>query len=148
MEKGANTIATLPRQFKSLSSYDGVSKVGCSDFFGSLESIGLHIRKEDAVLICKFIDREGSQLLDFGEFLFALRGSPNEKRQAAIDLVYGVFCKDGQAEASAKDMKLVFNCKQHPKYKMGKLTFDQMFYLYLKNFNNQVRETVSKKVIK
>lgn len=29
---------------------------------------------------------------------------------------------------------------------MGKLTEDQMFYLYLKNFNNQVKETVTKKV--
>jgi hypothetical protein len=42
-------------------------------------------------------------------------------------------------------MKSVFNCKQHPKYKMGKLSVDQMFYLYLKNFNNQVKDIVTKK---
>ena len=43
-------------------------------------------------------------------------------------------------------MKAVFNCKKHPKFLMGKLTVDQMFYLYLKNFNNQVQTTVTKKV--
>ena len=146
MEKGANKIATLPKLFKSLPSFDGISKVHSSDFFNALESCGLHIIKEDAVLICKFIDRNNSSLLDFEEFLFALRGRPNEKRQAAIDLVFQVFCKEGQTEANANEMKQVFNCKEHPKYKMGKLTVDQMFYLYLKNFNNQVKETVTKKV--
>ena len=34
-----------------------------------------------------------------------------------------------------------------PKFTMGKLNEDQMFYLYLKNFNNVVQPTVTKKVI-
>ena len=105
----------------------------------------MHIIKEDAVLICKFIDRENSQFLDIEEFLYVLRGRPNEERQAAIDYVYSRFDRDNKGEAKASDMKTVFNCKQHPKYKMGKLSVDQMFYLYLKNFNNQVKDIVTKK---
>ena len=33
LEKGANTIATLPRNFKSLPSFDGTNKVNSQDFF-------------------------------------------------------------------------------------------------------------------
>ena len=86
-------------------------------------------------------------MLNFEEFLFVLRGRPNEERQGIIDYVYSIFDKDHTGVADANEMRKVFNCQKHPKFKMGKLTESQMFYLYLKNFNNQVKMTVTKKVI-
>ena len=146
LEKGANTIATLPRNFKSRPSYDGVNQVNTTDFFEVLSSCGLHIIKEDASLICRFIDKTGSDMLNFEEFLFALRGRPNEERQNVIDYVYSIFDKEHKGVADANEMRKVFNCQKHPKFKMGKLTESQMFYLYMKNFSNQVKMTVTKKV--
>ena len=148
LEKGANTIATLPRNFKSLPSFDGTNKVNSQDFFSCLSNCGLHIIKEDASLISRFIDKDGSGMLNFEDFLFVLRGRPNEERQAVIDFVYGIFDKEKKGVADANEMKKVFNCQKHPKFKMGKLTETEMFYLYLKNFNHQVKMTVTKKVIK
>ena len=87
-------------------------------------------------------------MLNFEDFLFVLRGKPNEERQAVIDYVYSIFDKDHTGVADANEMRKVFNCQKHPKFKMGKLTESQMFYLYLKNFNNQVKMTVTKKVNK
>ena len=84
-------------------------------------------------------------MLNFEEFLFALRGKPNEERQAAIDYVFSIF-DNGSGVADVNQMKQVFNCQKHPKFTMGKLNEDQMFYLYLKNFNNIVQPTVTKKV--
>ena len=107
----------------------------------------MHIIKEDASLIAKFIDKDGSDMLNFEEFLFVLRGRPNEERQSVIDYVYSIFDKENTGVADANEMRKVFNCQKHPKFKMGKLTESQMFYLYLKNFNNQVKMTVTKKVI-
>ena len=83
-------------------------------------------------------------MLNFEEFLFALRGKPNNERQAAIDYVFSIFDKSGSGVADANEMKKVFNCQKHPKFKMGKLTESQMLDLYLKNFNNQVKMTVTK----
>ena len=85
-------------------------------------------------------------MLNFEEFLFALRGKPNDERQAAIDYVFSIFDRNGSGVADANEMKKVFNCQKHPKFTMGKLNEDQMFYLYLKNFNNVVQPTVTKKV--
>ena len=87
-------------------------------------------------------------MINFEEFLFVLRGRPNEERQAVIDYVYSIFDKEHTGVADANEMRKVFNCQKHPKFKMGKLTESQMFYLYLKNFNNQVKMAVTKKVIK
>ena len=108
----------------------------------------IYLPSEDASLIARFIDKDGSDMLNFEEFLFVLRGKPNEERQAIIDYVYSIFDKDHTGVADANEMRKVFNCQKHPKFKMGKLTESQMFYLYLKNFNNQVKMTVTKKVIK
>ena len=146
LEKGANTIATLPRNFKSLPSFDGTNKVNAEDFFSCLSKCGLHIIKEDASLISRFIDRDGTNMLNFEDFLFVLRGRPNEERQNVIDYVYGIFDKEKKGVADANEMKKVFNCQKHPKFTMGKLTESQMFYLYLKNFNHQVKMAVTKKV--
>ena len=85
-------------------------------------------------------------MLNFEEFLFALRGRPNEERQNVIDYVYSIFDKENRGVADANEMRKVFNCQKHPKFKMGKLSESQMFYLYMKNFNNQVKMTVTKKV--
>ena len=85
-------------------------------------------------------------MLNFEEFLFALRGKPNEERQNAINYVFSIF-DNGNGVADVNQMKQVFNCQKHPKFTMGKLNEDQMFYLYLKNFNNVVQPTVTKKVI-
>ena len=85
-------------------------------------------------------------MLNFEDFLFVLRGKPNEERQAVIDYVYSIFDKEHTGVADANEMKKVFNCQKHPKFTMGKLTETQMFYLYLKNFNHNVKMTVTKKV--
>ena len=138
----------MPRVFKSLPSFDGMRKVNSTDFFNALESCGLHIIKEDGTLISRFIDKDGTNMLDYEDFLFALRGKPNQQRQACIDYVFRLFDKNNTGVANTEEMKAVFNCKKHPKFLMGKLTVDQMFYLYLKNFNNQVQTTVTKKVKK
>ena len=106
----------------------------------------MNVIKEDASLIQRFIDQENSGMLNFEEFLFALRGKPNNERQAAIDYVFSIFDKSGSGVADVNQMKQVFNCQKHPKFTMGKLNEDQMFYLYLKNFNNVVQPTVTKKV--
>ena len=60
-------------------------------------------------------------MLNFEDFLFVLRGRPNEERQNVIDFVYGIFDKEQKGIADAYEMKKVFNCQKHPKYKMGKL---------------------------
>ena len=77
--------------------------------------------------------------------VFDFKRKSNEERQNVIDYVFNIF-NNGSDVADVNQMKQVFNCQKHPKFTMGKLNEDQMFYLYLKNFNNVVQPTVTKKV--
>ena len=93
LELGANTIATLPKLFKSRPSFNGICLINVSDFFESLKYYGYNIIKEEAVLLCRYFDPEGTENINFEKFLFALRGKPNASRQATIDYVYSKFDK-------------------------------------------------------
>lgn len=145
LELGANTIATLPKLFKSKPSYDGRCHIHVSDFFDGLTSYGYHIIKEEAVLLCRYFDPEGTENIDFEKFLYALRGKPNEERQATIDYVYSKFDKNKVGYAEASELRKVFNCVKHPRYLSGELTEDQIFFLYLGNFSNNAGTKVTKK---
>ena len=145
LELGANTIATLPKLFKSKPSFDGICHINAQDFFESLKYYGYNIIKEEAVLLCRYFDPEGNENINFEKFLFALRGRPNASRQSTIDYVYSKFKKKGVGFAEATELRKIFNCVKHPRYLSGELTEDQIFYLYLKNFSDNAIDRVSKK---
>ena len=145
LELGPNTIATLPKVFKSKPSYDNNADVNVQDFFEGLQMYGLHIIKEEAVLLCRYFDQTGTEMINFEKFLYALRGKPNAERQQAIDYVYSKFDKNHVGYAEATELRKVFNCVKHPRFLSGELSEDQIFYLYLKNFSNDVKEKVTKK---
>ena len=127
-------------------SFDGKNRVSITCFFNALASFGLVTSKEESILLVKHLNRDVSENLNFDEFLFSIRGKPNEERQAVIDLVYYKFDKNRTGYAEASELRKVFNCMKHPRYLMGEYTEDQIFYLYLKNFSNEITGTVTKKV--
>ena len=145
LELGPNTIATLPKVFKSKPSYDNNADVNVQDFFEGLQMYGLHIIKEEAVLLCRYFDQTGTEMINFEKFLYALRGKPNAERQQAIDYVYSKFDKNHVGYAEATELRKVFNCVKHPRYLSGELTEDQIFFLYLKNFSIDANDRVTKK---
>ena len=95
----------------------------------------------------KYLNKEVSDSINIDDFLFAIRGRPNEERQSVIDLVYYKFDKNKTGYTEASELRKVFNCVKHPRYLMGEYTEDQIFYLFLQNFANQVTGSVTKKVI-
>jgi len=146
LERGANTIATLPKVFKSLPSFDGKSRVSINDFYYALSSFGINLTKEESLTLVKNLNKNIADSICIDTFLFAIRGKPNEERQAVIDSVYFKFDKNKTGYTEASELRKVFNCTKHPRLLMGEYTEDQIFYLFLKNFSNEVIGTVTKKV--
>ena len=132
--------------FRSLSSFDGKNKTTLSDFLGVLSRFGVNLRKEETVTLVRYLNSDSSEVINFDDFLFAIRGKPNEERQAVIDLVYYKFDKNKTGYAEATELRKVFNCVKHPRFLMGEYTEDQIFYLYLQNFSDNISGTVTKKV--
>jgi hypothetical protein len=145
LEAGTNTIATLPKVFHSYSSCIG-NKIDINDFFDSLQKYGIYLRKEEMKLLTKYFEKDNDGKMYFEDFLYAIRGKPNEERQAVINQVFYIFDKLKSNTAEASELRKVFNCTMHPRYLMKDYSEDQIFYLYLQNFDNNPKGSVSKKV--
>lgn len=62
-----------------------------------------------------FLDTNDDGFVSFDEFLVGIRGKPNETRQEWIDKAYSKFDKDGEGSVMSSDLKVVYNCNDHPK---------------------------------
>ena len=82
---------------------------------------------------------------NFDEFLLAIRGRTNQRRQAIIDKAFLKFDKDGTGIIKVTDIREVFNCIKHPKVVCGELSEDQVFAQFLKNFNDYGNGTMERK---
>ena len=70
-----------------------------------------------------------------------LRGKPSNQRLSAIDKAFLKFDKDGSGNIDIRDLRGVFNAKNHPKVISGEITEDQVFAQFLKNFSDRSIET-------
>ena len=76
-------------------------------------------------------------MINFSEFLNALRGKPNERRQAIIDKSFLKFDKEGTGLIDVMEIRQVYNCSKHPKVVSAEMSEEQVFSLFLKNFNDK-----------
>ena len=83
-----------------------------------------------------FFDRDGDCTIDVDEFLTAIRGKPNSRRQAIIDKAYLKFDKEGNGVINVSDLKPFFDSTKHPKVMCGELSEGLAFSYFLKYFND------------
>jgi len=76
-------------------------------------------------------------MIDFREFLIALRGIPNDRRQDIIDKAFLKFDKEGTGLIDVKEIRQVYNCSKHPKVVSAEMSEEQVFSLFLQNFNDR-----------
>lgn len=74
--------------------------------------------------------------MNFDEFLTSIRGKPNPRRQAIIDKAFLKFDREGNGYIDVISLRTVFNAAKHPKVVSGEMSQDQVFTVFLKNFND------------
>jgi Ca2+-binding EF-hand superfamily protein len=60
--------------------------------------------------------------LSFDEFLRAVRGELNERRQAMVMMAYNVLDKDGSGQVTIKDIEMAYDVSFHPDFQSGRKT--------------------------
>ena len=66
-----------------------------------------------------------------------MRGKPNDRRQAIIDKVFLKFDKEGTGLIDLTEIRQVYNCSKHSKVVSAEMSEEQVFSLFLKNFNDK-----------
>ena len=76
-DRGVNTIKGLGRSFKTLDSANGDRKVDKEEFYWGLKDLGVDFSKQQALILLHALDTDEDGLVNYDEFLKAIRGSPN-----------------------------------------------------------------------
>ncbi len=65
------------------------------EFYWGLKDLGVTITKREAELLLDHLDTNDDGFVNYDEFLYGIRGKPNQRRQAFIDKAFFKFDKDG-----------------------------------------------------
>jgi Ca2+-binding EF-hand superfamily protein len=69
-----------------------------------------------------YFDVDGSGIIDYNEFLRAIRGPLNQNRKKIVAQAFKKLDKDGSGYIELNDIKGVYNAKKHPEVIAGKKT--------------------------
>ena len=136
-KRGVESIRSSGRVFRQFPSYDGRDKVNIDDFIFGLRECGINLPKQDLDVILYFFEKDKDGMINFSEFLTALRGKPNDRRQAIIDKAFLKFDKEGTGLIDVTEIRQIYNCSKHPKVVSAEMSEEQVFSLFLKNFNDK-----------
>ena len=115
---------------------NGDRKIQKQEFYWGLKDLGAQISMREAQLLLDHLDTNKDGVVSYDEFLFGIRGMPNETRMQIIGECYAKFDSDGNGTVNSADLRVVFDCSQHPKVQSGEMTDEEVFVQFLASFGD------------
>ncbi|RXN27017.1 LMBR1 domain-containing 2 [Labeo rohita] len=115
---------------------DNSRTLDMKEFLKGLSDYGVLIEKEEAMNLFQQFDKDGSGLIDFDEFLITLRPPMSNARKEVVLQAFKKLDKTGDGVITIEDLRGVYNVKNHPKYRNGEWTEDQVFRKFLDSFDS------------
>lgn len=88
-----------------MDSFDGNHKVDRQEFITGLRDCQVDLTNDQFMVLFEALDKNNDGCVDFDEFLVAIRGKPNARRQAVIDKAFLKFDKDCSGSIDANDLR-------------------------------------------
>lgn len=136
---GAHGIHTLARSFRIMDD-DRNRRISLDELHYGLQDYGLSMQVKDLQLLLAAIDKDNTGALSFDEFLVAIRGVINPRRQALINLAFDVLDTTGDGRITVDDIAEQFSAKGDPDVLNGRLPEDQALNRFLNQFDGVNRD--------
>jgi Ca2+-binding EF-hand superfamily protein len=140
LERGGSAgIQSLGRIFRLMDTDDN-RRLGPEELGQALEHYGLYLPQDDIQKLMKVVDKDNSGNLTITEFLLAIRGKINERRQRMILMAYKVLDKDGSGCITIEDIQSAYNVNHDPDVLAGRLPADTALDNFLAQFDTIDRD--------
>ena len=142
-ERGARGIIGLSRKFKIMDD-NGSKTLSMSEFKKAMKECDLELTPAEVDAVFKFFDKDGSQDIDFEEFLQGVRGPMSPARLRIIKLAFNMLDTDRSGILEPSELMDKYDTSMHPDVIAGKKTRTQVLREFLETF--EVGEEVDGKV--
>ena len=116
----------MGRSFRILDD-NGDRKIDKQEFYWGMKDLGANISMNEAQILLNHLDTNKDGVVSYDEFLFGLRGAPNETRQEIINQAFAKFDADGNGTVTSADLRVVYDTSNHPKVRSGEMTDEEVF---------------------
>jgi Ca2+-binding EF-hand superfamily protein len=131
---GSAGIHSLGRIFRMMDD-DGNRQISLEELQYGLQHYGLAMAAKDLQLLLAAIDKDNTGRVSFDEFLLAIRGVVNARRQALINTAFDVLDASGDGQIQVNDIAANFKAQGHPDVMAGKLSEDVALSEFLSQFD-------------
>eukprot|EP01034_Spumella_vulgaris_P024624 gene24624-30992_t len=132
--RGAKGVVGLGRLFKIMDD-DGSNSLNFPEFKKAMRECGMTLSDTEIVMLFKRFDRSGTGYVQYNDFLNTITGSLNPKRRKLVNMAFDVLDRDGSGLIDLADIALAYDVSQHPDFKAGKKTKDQVLLEFLAGFD-------------
>jgi Ca2+-binding EF-hand superfamily protein len=104
------------------------------EFSKGMGDFGLGFSEGEIQTVFNYFDANKNGLLEYDEFLRAIRGPMNPARRAIVAKAFAIMDKDGNGYLDYNDIKGVYSASKHPDVISGKKTEQQILQEFLETF--------------
>lgn len=135
LERGGSAgIHSLGRIFRLMDEDDN-RRIDAEELKIALEHYGLYMSSSQVEQIVAALDKDKSGKLNMTEFLIAIRGTINQRRQQMIDMAYNVLDKTGDGAITIEDIQAAYNVSHDPDVIAGRVAPDAALENFLSQFD-------------
>lgn len=131
--RGARGIIGLSKQFRIMDDNHSMS-LDKFEFSKAMSDYMLGFSEGETQTLFTHFDFDRSGLVEYDEFLRAIRGPMNAGRKAIVMRAFAVMDKDGSGMIDINDIRGVYSAGKHPDVMSGKKTEQQVLSEFLETF--------------
>lgn len=135
LRRGVNSISRFGKAFRIFDD-DHSHTLVKAEFVKGMQTYNTGLTNEEIDQLFTQFDKDGGGTINFDEFLTGLRPSMNDSRTNIVMKAFNKADKTADGVITVKDLKGVYNVRQHKKYQSGEWDEKRCLEEFLKNFDS------------